>query len=68
MAFFGHTEAVVTSSTQADDVVFSHVGYVLHVVPIPLVIFDKSNRSLGLDLGYSCEYLLVSAVKLLRGS
>ena len=46
----------------SEDKVLSHVRHMLHVVPNPSLTFDKSSCGLGLDLGYSFEELLVSAV------
>ena len=41
---------------------FGHGRHMFHMVPNPSLIFDKSSCSLGLDLGYGFEDLLVSAV------
>jgi hypothetical protein len=35
---------------------------VLHIVPNPPIIFDKSCGGLGLDSGYSFEQLFMSTV------
>jgi len=39
-----------------------HIRHVLHIVPNPPIIFDKSRGGLGLDSGYSFEQLLMSTV------
>jgi hypothetical protein len=57
MPFSGH--AVVICSSY--DIVFDLL-HVLHVMSNLSLIFDKSSCCLGLDLGYSFEQQLMSAV------
>ena len=58
MTFLGGCKVVIC----IDDLVLSHVRHMLHVVSNPALIFDKSSSSLGLDLGYSLEELIMGAV------
>ncbi len=58
MAVSGHAKVVCSS----EDIVLNHICHVLHVVSNPPIIFDKRCCSLGLDLGYSFEQLLMIRV------
>ena len=44
------------------NIMFGHGRHTFHVMSNPSLIFDKSRSGLGLDLGYSLEDLLMSAV------
>ena len=58
MVFSGRAEVVVG----IDNGVLGHGRHMFHVMSNPSLIFDKRRSGLGLDLGYSFEDLLMSAV------